>query len=177
MFSIRVPLSSLPRVVAKFQCLQGVSVNILPSSVYHHFGFGELKPTEIILQLADYSIKVHRGFIEDVLVKVDELYFPVDFLILNMESPTNGKPQLIILGHPFLTTANACINCRSGAMDIFFGNKKLRLNIFNASLGPQHEEECFSVDVIDEVVAECTLVTLADDPLQQYLTLFRDDDF
>ncbi|GAV68159.1 LOW QUALITY PROTEIN: hypothetical protein CFOL_v3_11662, partial [Cephalotus follicularis] len=106
----------------------GASVNILPSSVYDHFGFGELKPAEVTLQLADRSLKIPKGFIEDVLVKVDELYFPVDFLVLDMETPTIGKPHSIILGHPFLATANACINYRSGAMDISFGNKKLRIN-------------------------------------------------
>ncbi|GAV88396.1 hypothetical protein CFOL_v3_31819, partial [Cephalotus follicularis] len=107
----------------------GASVNILPSSVFDHFGFGELKPNEVTLKLADRSPKIPKGFIEDVLVKVYELYFPVDFLVLNMETHANGKPQSIILGHPFLATINACINCRSGAMDISFGNKKLRLNI------------------------------------------------
>ncbi|GAV64377.1 hypothetical protein CFOL_v3_07895, partial [Cephalotus follicularis] len=103
----------------------GASVNILPSSVYDSFEFGELKPA---LQLADRSLKILKGFIEDVLVKVDELYFPVDFLVLDMETPAIGKPHSIILGRPFLATANACINCRSGAMDISFGNKKLRIN-------------------------------------------------
>ncbi|GAV84626.1 LOW QUALITY PROTEIN: hypothetical protein CFOL_v3_28070, partial [Cephalotus follicularis] len=106
----------------------GASVNILPSSVYDHFGFGELKPTEVTLQLADRSLKIPKGLIEDVLVKVDEFYFPVDFLVLDMTS-SFGKPQSIILGRPFLATSNACINYRSGAMDISFGNKKLRLNI------------------------------------------------
>ncbi|GAV57037.1 hypothetical protein CFOL_v3_00575 [Cephalotus follicularis] len=127
----------------------GASVNILPSLVYDHFGFGELKPTEVTLQLTDRSLKIPKGFIEDVLVKVDELYFPVDFLVLDMETPAIGKPHSIILGRPFLATANACINCRSGAMDISFGNKKLRLNIFNAALGPQGEEACFAIDMID----------------------------
>ncbi|GAV71310.1 hypothetical protein CFOL_v3_14804 [Cephalotus follicularis] len=131
----------------------GASVNILPSSVYDHFGFGELKPTEVTLQLADRSLKILKGFIEDVLVKVDEFYFPVDFLVLDMETFSFGKPQSIILGHPFLATSNACINCQSGAMDISFGNKKLRLNIFNAALGPQGEDGCFTTDMIDEVVS------------------------
>ncbi|GAV66130.1 LOW QUALITY PROTEIN: hypothetical protein CFOL_v3_09640, partial [Cephalotus follicularis] len=63
----------------------GASVNILPSSVYDHFGFGELKPAEVTLQLADRSLKILKGFIEDVLVKVDELYSLVDFLVLDME--------------------------------------------------------------------------------------------
>ncbi|GAV57213.1 hypothetical protein CFOL_v3_00751 [Cephalotus follicularis] len=91
----------------------GVSVNILPSLVYNHFGFGELKPAEVTLQLADRSLKIPKGFIEDVLMKVDELYFPVDFVVLDMATPTIGKPHSIILGSPFLATANACINCQS----------------------------------------------------------------
>ncbi|GAV64640.1 Asp_protease_2 domain-containing protein [Cephalotus follicularis] len=127
----------------------GASVNIIPSSVYDHFGFGELKPAEVTLQLADRSLKTSKGFIEDVLVKVDELYFPVNFLVLDMETPAIGKPHSIILGRPFLATANACINCQSRAMDISFGNKKLRINIFNAPIGPQGEEACFSIDRID----------------------------
>ncbi|XP_042519247.1 uncharacterized protein LOC122093057 [Macadamia integrifolia] len=155
----------------------GASVNILLILVCNHLGFGELKPTEVILQFVDRSIKVPRGCIEDVLVKVDELYFPVDFLVLDMEAPTNGKPQSIFLGRPFLSTSNVCINYRSGAMHIFFGNRKLRLNIFNAFLGPQREDECFSIDVIEQVVAQYTLVILADDPMQQCLTFFGGDDF
>ncbi|GAV87914.1 hypothetical protein CFOL_v3_31338 [Cephalotus follicularis] len=89
----------------------GANVNILPSSVYDHFGFGELRPTEVTLKLADRALKIPKGFIEGVLVKVDDLYFPVDFLMLDMETPSNRKPQSIILGRPFLATANACINC------------------------------------------------------------------
>ncbi|GAV70168.1 LOW QUALITY PROTEIN: hypothetical protein CFOL_v3_13666, partial [Cephalotus follicularis] len=144
----------------------GASVNILPSSVYDHFEFGELKPAEVTLQLADRSLKIPKGFIENVLVKVDELYFLVYFLVLDMETNANEKPQLIILGRPFLATANACINCRSGDMDISFGNKKLRTNIFNAPIGPQGEEACFSIDVIDEVVSKCVPETLVHNSLQ-----------
>ncbi|GAV58271.1 LOW QUALITY PROTEIN: hypothetical protein CFOL_v3_01805, partial [Cephalotus follicularis] len=106
----------------------GANVNILSSSVYDYFGFGELKPPEVTLQLADRSLKIPKGFIEEVLVKVDEIYFPVDFVVLDMETLLNGKPQSIILGRPFLAITNACINCRSRAMDVSFGNKKLRLN-------------------------------------------------
>ncbi|GAV76453.1 hypothetical protein CFOL_v3_19927 [Cephalotus follicularis] len=53
----------------------GASVNILPSSGYDHFVFGELKPIKVTLQLADSSLKIPKGFIEDILVKVDKLYF------------------------------------------------------------------------------------------------------
>ncbi|XP_043717595.1 uncharacterized protein LOC122665506 [Telopea speciosissima] len=143
----------------------GASVNILPGSVFEKLGLGELKSTEVILQLADRSVKRPHGLLEDVLVKVDDLYFPVDFLVLDMES-TSAKLPPIILGSPFLAIANACITYRSGTMDISFGNKKLRLNIFNASLGPYREDECFALGMIDEAVSQYTSQILANDPLQ-----------
>ena len=69
----------------------GASVNLLPSSVYELYGFGELKPTSIALQLADRSIKIPRGMIKDILVKIDEFYFSVNFLVLDIELSDNPK--------------------------------------------------------------------------------------
>ncbi|RVW91850.1 hypothetical protein CK203_030202 [Vitis vinifera] len=45
----------------------GTRVNLLPYSVYKQLGLGELKPTSITLSLADRSVKIPRGIIEDVL--------------------------------------------------------------------------------------------------------------
>ncbi|KAL6338448.1 hypothetical protein AAG906_020538 [Vitis piasezkii] len=93
----------------------GASVNLLPYSVYKQLGLGELKPTSITLSLADRSIKIPRGMIEDVLVQVDKFYYPVDFIVLDTE-PIAREPNHvpIILGRPFLATANALINCGMG---------------------------------------------------------------
>ena len=102
----------------------GASVNILPGYFFDSFGLGEMRSTPITLQLADRSVKVPRGVLEDVLVKVDDFYFPVDFIILDMEGVDSQHQTPIILGRPFLATANACINCRTGAMDLSFGNRR-----------------------------------------------------
>jgi hypothetical protein len=111
----------------------GAGVNLLPYLVYQQLGLGELKPTTVILQLADRSIKKPRGIIEDVIIKVDKFFFPVDFIVLDTEPvPHPEKLILVILGRPFLATTNACINCWTGVMEISFGNMKVRLNIFNA---------------------------------------------
>ena len=93
------------------------SVNLLPYSLYKQLGLGELKPTNITLSLADRSVKTAKGIVEDVLVKVDKFYYPVDFLVLETEPIENGPNHVpIILGRPFLVTANAIINCRNGVM-------------------------------------------------------------
>ncbi|KAL6340768.1 hypothetical protein AAG906_027958 [Vitis piasezkii] len=59
------------KVVEKALLDLGASVNLLPYSVYKQLGLGELKPTSITLSLADRSVKIPRGIIEDVLVQVD----------------------------------------------------------------------------------------------------------
>ena len=112
----------------------GASVNLLPYSVYKQLGLGELKPTNITLSLADRSVKIPKGIVEDVLVKVDKFYYPVDFVVLNTELIAIGSNHVpIILGRPFLATSNAIINCRNGVMQLTFGNIILELNIFHLS--------------------------------------------
>jgi len=64
-----------------------------------------LKPTSMTLQLADRSVKIPRGIVEDVLIKVDKFYFPVDFIVLDTEpvqkrwSSNTGDPRATILSY------------------------------------------------------------------------------
>jgi hypothetical protein len=82
-------------------------------------------------------MKISRGIVEDVLIKVDKFYFPVDFIVLDTEPvQVIGSEIPMILGRPFLATANALINCRSGVMKIFFGNMTMELNIFHIRKQP-----------------------------------------
>ena len=128
----------------------GDSVNLLPYSVYKQLGLGELKPTNITLSLADRSVKIPKGIVEDVLVKVDKFYYPVDFVVLDIEPIANGPNHVpIILGRPFLATANAIINCRNGVMQLTFGNMTLELNIFH--LNYKHKLGETEDQVTDEV--------------------------
>ena len=112
----------------------GANVNLLPYSVYKQLGLGELKPTNITLSLVDRSVKIPKGIVENVLVKVDKFYYPVDFVVLDTEPIAVGPNHVpIILGRPFLATSNVIINCRNGVMQLTFGNMTLELNIFYLS--------------------------------------------
>ena len=60
-------------------------------------------------------MKIPKEIVEDVLVKVDNFYYPVDFVVLDTEQMEESTHQVpIILGRPFLPTTNAIINCRNG---------------------------------------------------------------
>ena len=88
------------------------SVNLLPYSVYKQMGLGELRSTFITLSLADRSVKFPKGIIEDMLIQIDRFYYPIDFVVLDMEQGTSELNHVpIILGQPFLTITNAFINC------------------------------------------------------------------
>ena len=148
----------------------GASVNLLPYSVYVDLGLGELEPTNITLQLADRSVKVPRGIVKDVLVQVDKFYFPVDFVVLDTQPVVNQGTQFpVILGRPFLATANAIIHCRGGLMTLSFRNMTVNLNIFNVIKGMGDEDEVCEVNMVDSVVHKYLDNVLHDDPLTSCL--------
>ena len=89
----------------------GASVNLLSYSVYKQLGLGGLKPTTITLSLEDRPVKIPKGIVEDVLVKVDKFYCPVDFVVLYIEPVAVGANYVpTILGRPFLATSNSINN-------------------------------------------------------------------
>ncbi|KAK4713395.1 hypothetical protein R3W88_019302 [Solanum pinnatisectum] len=64
-------------------CDLGASINLIPSSLYQKIGLGSPKPTTVMLQLTDRSIAKLEGVVEDVLVQVGSLIFPMDFVVFN----------------------------------------------------------------------------------------------
>ena len=99
----------------------GASINLLSFSIYQ-LGLGDLSPTRITIQLADRSVKVPKEKINDVLNRVGEYIYPVDFIVLETQPVSNPRAQTpVIPGRPFFATANAIINCRNGSMRLTFG--------------------------------------------------------
>ncbi|RVW31118.1 Transposon Tf2-11 polyprotein [Vitis vinifera] len=96
------------KVVEKALLDLGASVNLLPYFRLQAIGTWGVEATAITLSLADRSVKIPRGVIENVLVQVDNFYYPVDFIVLDTD-PTVKEANLvpIILGRPFLATSNA----------------------------------------------------------------------
>ena len=129
----------------------------MPYSMYKQLGLRELKPTSITLSLADRSIKIPKGIVEDVLIQVDKFYYHVDFLVLDTEPVVVGANYVpIILGRPFLTTSNVIINCQNGVMQLTFGNMTLELNIFHLSKKHMQpaEEGPKEICIIDTILEE-----------------------
>ncbi|CAL9024874.1 unnamed protein product, partial [Prunus brigantina] len=114
-FSIDITIGG--KLVEKAMLDLGASINLMPYSVYLQLGLGELKATTISLQLADRSVKYPRGIVEDILVQVDKLILPADFVVLDMEeAPIHDRELPILLGRPFMATAKTIIDVQNGLL-------------------------------------------------------------
>ena len=156
----------------------GASVNLLPFSMYKQLGLGKLKLTTITLSLADRSIKIPKGTVEDVLIQVDKFYYPVDFAVLDTEPVAVAANHVpIILGRPFLATSNAIINFRNWVMQLTFGNMTLELNIFHLSKKHMHQQVDDSEEVcaIDAILEEQENELLVQDVLTRELVDSNED--
>ena len=61
----------------------------------------------------------------------------------------------IILGCPFLTTANAIVNCRNGSVRLTFGDMTREINIFNLGKQPRDvKDQNFKVNLIENLISE-----------------------
>ena len=113
------------------------SVNLIPFTEYERLELGELKPAKMVIQMANRIIRVPRGIVKDVLIRVGEFFYPVDFVVIETEKVSNLAKQVpLILGHLFLATTNALINCRNAVMRLSFGNMNFNMNIFNMRRQP-----------------------------------------
>ncbi|XP_019265533.1 PREDICTED: uncharacterized protein LOC109243096 [Nicotiana attenuata] len=69
--------------VGRALCDMGESINLMTLSVFKQLNLGAPKPTTITLQVADWSLVVPEGIIEDMLVRVRKFIFSADFIILD----------------------------------------------------------------------------------------------
>ena len=79
-------------------CDLGASINVMPLSIYNSLNAGALKDTRVVIQLADRSVVHPKGVLEDVLVQVDQLVFPADFYVIDMEEDNSNSTLDILLG-------------------------------------------------------------------------------
>ncbi|XP_071718456.1 uncharacterized protein [Rutidosis leptorrhynchoides] len=73
------------------------SINILPFFLVDRWELVVMKQTDINFQLADQSIKTPRGMLEDVIVKVEDFHYPVDFVVMDVEMRNRDTQPTIIL--------------------------------------------------------------------------------
>jgi hypothetical protein len=97
----------------------GSGVNIMSKVIYEYlFGNEPLYLTYMQLQMVDQSIRFLEGIARDVMVKIQDHFVPIDFMVLDMGYKEEDTP--IVLGRPFLNTTNAIIYIGSGQIHFQF---------------------------------------------------------
>ncbi|XP_057249102.1 uncharacterized protein LOC130590632 [Beta vulgaris subsp. vulgaris] len=131
----------------------GASVSVMPLSVCNKLNLGALKCTQITLQMADRSVK-----------------YP---LVLDMEEDSQIP---IILGRPFLCTAGAVIDVKSGSLTLSVGDDTITFKLTNAIKSPMLEHTCCRIDILDEISGVSFSQFLSDELLETSLDLTDDLD-
>ncbi|KAM2206386.1 hypothetical protein ACFX1S_025775 [Malus domestica] len=147
----------------------GASINVMPYSIYVSMNLGELKHDGVIIQLADRSNAYPKGVLEDVLVQVDHLVFPVDFYVLEMDESDHASSLPILLGRPFMKTARTKIDVYSGTLSMEFDGEVVNFNFSDSIKYPSEDHSCFSIDIIDSL-AQGYLEDLNDNALEKVIT-------
>ncbi|XP_016199820.1 uncharacterized protein LOC107640833 [Arachis ipaensis] len=136
------------KTLDKALCDLGASINLVPLSLMKQFAIEELRPTRMSLQMADRSLKIPNGVVENLLVKVEKFIFSADFVILDMEEERHNS---IILGRPFLAIARAIIDVEKGEMTLRVHDKKMIINVFKSMQYPPEKEKHMRVEMVEEV--------------------------
>ncbi|XP_019057336.1 PREDICTED: uncharacterized protein LOC104807112 [Tarenaya hassleriana] len=132
-------------------CDLGANVSLLPLSIYKKLNVGELKPTRMALQLADRSVKYPLGILEDVPLKVGDYYVPVDFVVLDMDEDAKIP---IILGWPFLNTADAIFHVCTGQLTLKIGDETVEFTLDQNFKQPSTVDSICYIDLMDALADE-----------------------
>ena len=65
--------------------------------------------------------------LQDVLIKVESLIFPADFVVLDCEVDFDVP---IILGRPFLATSRALVDMKKWQMKFRLNNEEVTFNVY-----------------------------------------------
>ncbi|GJR02124.1 reverse transcriptase domain-containing protein [Tanacetum coccineum] len=130
----------------------GISINLMPLSIWKKLSLPELTPTRMTLELADRSITHPKGLAEDVYVKVGKFHFPTDFVVVDFEA----DPRVpLILGRSFLRTGRALIDVYGEEITLQVDNEAITFNLDQTTrYSSTNDKSINRIDIIDEVCEE-----------------------
>ncbi|KAL5583464.1 hypothetical protein UlMin_015906 [Ulmus minor] len=107
----------------------------------------KLKGNEIVNFGENVSAVLQRKIPPKLLV--NEMVFPADFYVIDMCEDANSKAAPLLLGRPFMKTAQTKIDVHNGTLTMEFDGESISFNIFEAMRYPSDIHSCFTIDVVD----------------------------
>jgi len=85
--------------------------------------------------------------IEDVLVRVKHLIFPVDFVVIDIEEDADIP---LILGRPFMSTASYVVDMGKRKLQMAIEDQQISFDMFHEKKALPDQNVCLKVNVIEE---------------------------
>ncbi|GJS93704.1 DNA-directed DNA polymerase [Tanacetum coccineum] len=105
---------------------------------------------------------------KNVLIKVDKFVLPIDFVILDM--PEDSRVH-IILGTPFLETAQVMIDVFNKKITLRVGDEEVVFDIDQSINRPTTEDdECYGIDDLNDTIKEEAQELLANEEHDSFLS-------
>ncbi|CAN6573228.1 unnamed protein product [Malus baccata var. baccata] len=85
-----------------------------------------------------------------------------DFYVLDMEDSGHFSPSLLLLGRPFMKTAQTKIDVAKGAVTMAFGGDMINFKISESVEKTNDICSCCAIDVIENIGQECSTIIKRD---------------
>ncbi|XP_047943014.1 uncharacterized protein LOC125189828 [Salvia hispanica] len=152
MFTLPISLGDIK--IEHAMCDLGVSINVLPLSIYKKLVGVRLVDTKVVIQLADRTCISPEGVLENVKVKVHDFLYSTDFHVIKLSENESAEPSGVLLGRPFLRTAKTIIDVFDGTICLDYHGEKYTFNNDEAMKKPLDVENLHAIDVINALVQE-----------------------
>ncbi|CAN6567540.1 unnamed protein product [Malus baccata var. baccata] len=84
-------------------------------------------------------------------INVNHLIFPADFYVLEMDESDHAPSLPILLGRPFMKTAQTKIDVAKGLVTMAFGGDMISFNISESIETPNVVHSCCAIDKIEKI--------------------------
>ncbi|CAN6547325.1 unnamed protein product [Malus baccata var. baccata] len=93
-----------------------------------------------------------ENYHQNAKIQVNDLVFPADFYVLQMEDSGHSTSLPILLGRPFMKTAHTKIDVFKGTLTMEFDEDVINFNIYESIQYPKDDHSCFSInDYLDSL--------------------------
>jgi len=172
--SFTLPSYLGPLAFNRCLCDLGASVSLMPLSVAIRLGFTLYKSCNISLILADRSVRIFHGLLENLPIRIGAIEIPTDFVVLEMDEEPKDP---LILGRPFLETVGSMIDVKKGKIDLNLGKDfRMTFDVKDAMKKPTIEGKLFWIEEMDHLADELLEELAEEDHLNSALTKNGEDE-
>jgi len=104
----------------------------------------EIMPTRMTLHLVDCSITRPYG---DVLVRIKDLIFPADFVVMDIEEDADIP---LILGWPFMSTTSYVVEIGKKKLQMAIEDQQIIFDLFHEEKDLPDQNVYLKVNVMEE---------------------------